>query len=119
MEPTRVAGDSRAARRHGDVLFAVRGKAHGIAADRRAERGIEQHLARRLVVGPEVTGDIAAEDETAAHRWHRWGDVLGAPVVPPAFAHTGARAPFAFPDGTTIDWVLTPDGWRARPIGAR
>ncbi len=23
------------------------------------------------------------------------------------------RAPFAFPDGSIADWVLTPDGWRA------
>jgi hypothetical protein len=29
-------------------------------------------------------------------------------------AHTGIRAPFAFPDGTSIDWVLTADGWRSR-----
>ena len=34
--------------------------------------------------------------------------------VPDAYAHTGLRAPFAFPDGTVADWVLTPDGWRSR-----
>ena len=33
---------------------------------------------------------------------------------PTAYAHTGLRAPFAFPDGTVADWVLTPDGWRSR-----
>ena len=33
-------------------------------------------------------------------------------ALPDAFAHTGLRAPFAFPDGTVADWVLTPDGWR-------
>ena len=38
-------------------------------------------------------------------------------AVPDAFAHTGLRAPFAFPDGTVADWVLTPDGWRRRPRG--
>jgi len=29
-------------------------------------------------------------------------------------AHTGLRAPFAFPDGGVSDWVLTVDGWRIR-----
>ena len=37
--------------------------------------------------------------------------------LPDAYAHTGLRAPFAFPDATVADWVLTPDGWRSR--GAR
>ena len=52
--------------------------------------------------------------EAPAHRWHRWGDQLVAVELPEAFAHTGIRAPFAFPDGSVVDWVLTPDGWRAR-----
>jgi hypothetical protein len=52
--------------------------------------------------------------EAPAHRWHRWGDQLVAVEPPEAFAHTGMRAPFAFPDGSVVDWVLTPDGWRAR-----
>ena len=34
--------------------------------------------------------------------------------LPDAYAHTGLRAPFAFPDGSRADWVLTPDGWRSR-----
>jgi hypothetical protein len=56
--------------------------------------------------------------EIAAHRWHRWGDELGPVELPGAFAHTGIRAPFAFPDGSVADWALTPDGWRAlRPQG--
>lgn len=53
--------------------------------------------------------------EAASWRWHRWGDALDPRHPPLAYAHTGVRAPFAFPDGTTADWVLTPDGWRARP----
>lgn len=54
-------------------------------------------------------------EEAGAHRWHRWGTGLD-PVEPPhAFAHSGVRAPFAFPDGTITDWVLTPEGWRRRP----
>ena len=31
-----------------------------------------------------------------------------------AYAHTGLRAPFVFPGGDVVDWVLTPDGWRSR-----
>lgn len=54
-------------------------------------------------------------DEAPAHRWHRWGARLDAVDVDEAYAHGGVRAPFAFPDGTTSDWVLTPDGWRSLP----
>jgi len=54
--------------------------------------------------------------EAPAHRWRRW--VAGGPLppvqLPAVVAHTGLRAPFAFPDGAATDWVLTPDGWRAR-----
>jgi hypothetical protein len=58
--------------------------------------------------------------EVPARRWHRWGDHLDPLRLPDAYAHTGRRAPFAFPDGTTVDWVLSPDGFRARrsPPGA-
>ena len=53
-------------------------------------------------------------DEVPARRWHRWGASLD-PVRPGlATAHVGLRAPFAFPDGTVSDWVLTGDGWRER-----
>ena len=52
--------------------------------------------------------------EAPAHRWHRWGAALPPVALPEAFAHTGLRAPFAFPDGSVVDWVLTPDGWAAR-----
>jgi hypothetical protein len=63
--------------------------------------------------------------EIPAHRWHRWStgsSAIGTPIVgplmlPEAVAHTGVRAPFAFPDGSISDLVLTPQGWarRARP----
>jgi hypothetical protein len=53
-------------------------------------------------------------DEVPAQRWHRWGDALVPVELPAAYAHAGVRAPFAFPDGTVADWVLTPDGWRTR-----
>jgi hypothetical protein len=52
--------------------------------------------------------------EAPAHRWRRWGSDLGPLQVPSVVAHTGLRAPFAFPDGTVADWVLTRHGWRAR-----
>ena len=39
---------------------------------------------------------------------------LGPLVLPEAVAHTGVRAPFAFPDGTRSDLVLTPRGWHRR-----
>ncbi len=52
--------------------------------------------------------------EVPARRWHRWGDVLDALPLPEAVAHTGLRAPFRFPNGTTADWVLTSSGWRSR-----
>ena len=51
--------------------------------------------------------------EATGRRWHRWGDELDLLELPDAYAHTGLRAPFAFPDGTRADWVLTPDGWRS------
>ncbi len=53
--------------------------------------------------------------EAPAWRWRRWGDHLGPLSLPTVLAHTGLRAPVAFPDGTIADWVLTRDGWRRRP----
>jgi hypothetical protein len=55
--------------------------------------------------------------EIPARRWHRWTtDRVGfGPVtLPDVTAHTGVRAPFAFPDGTVSDLVLTPRGWGRR-----
>ena len=54
--------------------------------------------------------------EAPAHRWRRWttADRLEPIRFEPGVAHTALRAPFAFPDGTTSDLVLTPDGWRSR-----
>ncbi len=55
--------------------------------------------------------------EVPAQRWRRWAPE---PALEPlrlaeVVAHTGLRAPFAFPDGSVADWVLTPRGWRSRP----
>lgn len=54
--------------------------------------------------------------EVPAHRWRRWtgSDSLEPIQLPSVVAHTGLRAPFAFPDGGVSDWVLTVDGWRIR-----
>lgn len=65
----------------------------------------------------ELPGEPLNLAETPARRWRRWGDLCGPVELPAAYAHTGVRAPFAFPDGTTADWVVTPDGWRALELG--
>jgi hypothetical protein len=65
----------------------------------------------------DVMGRRATElVEVPALRWRRWrtAGTLAAVVQPGVIAHTGLRAPFAFPDGAIADWVLTPQGWRAR-----
>lgn len=72
----------------------------------------------------EVSGRPGLEFvEAPAHRWHRWSDgPLGQPPLATARAHTGARAPFVFPDGQEVDLVLTTSGWRRRrreDLGAR
>lgn len=52
-------------------------------------------------------------DGVPAWRAHRWGLGLAPVTRPAAVAHVGLRAPFAFPDGTVSDWVLTPAGWQS------
>jgi hypothetical protein len=54
--------------------------------------------------------------EAPAQRWRRStaGMSLRPVQLPQAVAHTGLRAPFAYPDGSLSDWVLTPTGWRSR-----
>ena len=54
--------------------------------------------------------------EVPATRWRRWrtAGTLSTLTPPGVVAHTGLRAPFAFPDGSVADWVVTPWGWRAR-----
>jgi hypothetical protein len=61
----------------------------------------------------ELAGGPLHLTEAAGRRWRRWGDELAVLGLPDAYAHTGLRAPFAFPDGGLADWVLTPDGWRS------
>lgn len=57
--------------------------------------------------------------EVPARRWRRWSAAasLGPQPLEQVRAHTGLRAPFAFPDGTISDWVLTRQGWRSRATG--
>jgi hypothetical protein len=54
--------------------------------------------------------------EVPAQRWRRSTSAASLRPVQLAevVAHTGLRAPFAYPDGTSADWVLTPAGWRSR-----
>jgi hypothetical protein len=68
----------------------------------------------------EVHGVVEFGAEPALHlegvpawRAHRWGLGLAPASRPPALAHVGLRAPFAFPDGTVADWVLTSAGWQS------
>lgn len=64
----------------------------------------------------ELAGGPLELVEAPARRWHRWGPAELSPLVlPDAFAHTGVRAMFAFPDGSVADWVLASDGWRSAP----
>jgi hypothetical protein len=75
--------------------------------------GYEQ--AGQMIGAIEVAGEPSLElGELDAWRWHRWGDALGPLTPPPVVAHLGVRAPFAFPDGSVSDLVVTPGGWRSR-----
>jgi hypothetical protein len=62
------------------------------------------------LAGPELI-ELA---EAPAWRWRRAAPGLAPIELAEVIAHTGLRAPFAFPDGTRSDWVLTRTGWRSR-----
>jgi hypothetical protein len=72
----------------------------------------------------EILGEPKVElSEVRAQRWHRWTSgpapdgslaCLGPLPLPDVVAHTGVRAPFRFPDGSTSDLVLTSTGWCQR-----
>jgi hypothetical protein len=67
----------------------------------------------------DIAGEQAVElTEIPARRWRRWasGGRLAPISLEGVVAHAGIRAPFAFPDGTTADWTLSPLGWRARDL---
>lgn len=80
-----------------------------------ADHGYQQAGVVHGVV--EVLGQAPVElVEAPGHRWHRWREGCDlAPVeLDEVVAHTGLRAVFAFPDGSTVDWVLSPRGWHRR-----
>jgi hypothetical protein len=68
----------------------------------------------------EVAGEPRLElTEIPAHRWHRWTTAstgFGPLALPEVRAHAGVRSPFAFPDGSVSDLVLTPRGWARRAV---
>jgi hypothetical protein len=68
----------------------------------------------------EVLGEPRLElAEIPAHRWHRWttrNTGFGPLVLPEVRAHAGVRSPFAFPDGSISDLVLTRQGWARRVV---
>jgi hypothetical protein len=92
------------------------------AGDRAAiDAGYEQQGVVHGVV--EILGEPrVALSEVPAHRWHRWTTTVtgaddhgfGPLALPTVTAHTGVRAPFAFPDGSVSDLVLTARGWAQR-----
>ena len=87
-------------------------------ADGPARRGTDGYVQDGVVHGLVELGDGPLSlAEAPARRWHRWGRSLAPLELPEAYAHTGVRAVFAFPDGAVADWLLTPDGWRRRPDG--
>jgi hypothetical protein len=87
---------------------------------------VEGYTQRGVVHGTvEVLGEPRVEFvEVPAHRWHRWSLPAPAPPstwppvpLPTVTAHTGVRSPFAFPDGSVADLVLTAEGWARRAPG--
>lgn len=97
-----------------DLEWYATGAPHALAAaDLAADAGYLQEgvVHGRIEILGEDPVDLA---EVPARRWHRWGADVGPLGHPLAAAHTGVRAPFAFPDGTTADLVLTPSGWARR-----
>lgn len=80
-------------------------------ADDGYEQGGVVHGAIEILGEPKI--ELA---EVPAQRWHRWSAVesFGVLAHPIAAAHSGARAPFVFPDGNRTDMVLTAAGWAER-----
>lgn len=61
------------------------------------------------IEGPLELVDLRAN---RAHRWSRSSELLDLEVLP-IVAHLGPRLPFRFPDGSTRDLYLTPEGLRS------
>jgi hypothetical protein len=96
--------------------------ATGAADDARTETPTDDaygYAQEGVVHGVVEIGGLGRVDlaEVPARRWRRWcrlGTALPPVTLPSVVAHTGLRAPFAFPDGSASDWVLTPSGWASR-----
>ncbi|MEN9801041.1 MAG: hypothetical protein RLZ37_166 [Actinomycetota bacterium] len=61
------------------------------------------------IEGPLELADLQA---SRTHRWSRTSELVGTESKP-IVAHLGPRMPFRFPDGTTRDLYLTPEGLRS------
>ncbi len=74
-----------------------------------AQHGVV-HGTVELATGPEEFAELPA------HRTHRWSATGALPILdlPAALAHVGLRAPLRYPDGSTLELVLTAHGWRSR-----
>ena len=78
-------------------------------ADGYTQRGV-------LMGDIETVNGVIAVPEVRSERTHRW---TTAAALPPLFesagvAHLGRRVVFRFDDDTSLDLVLTPEGWRRR-----
>ena len=67
----------------------------------------------------EIAGEPSLKiEEWPSRRWHRWWSdsaIRWSPApLPTAMAHADGRAPVLGPDGTVIEYVLTPTGWAVR-----
>jgi hypothetical protein len=97
-----------------DLEWHAAGAPIDLAAD-----GVRGYLQAGEVDGAiELVGGTLHLGAARADRTHRWvavaGDDLPAGGPPAALAHTGTRAPVRLADGSVLDLVLTPDGWRTR-----
>ncbi len=99
-----------------DLEWYATDAARSLVAHDESVDGYEQEGVVHGVI--DVLGEPRLElAEIPAHRWHRWttvSDHLAPLALPSVTAHTGVRSPFAFPDGSVSDLVLTVAGWALR-----
>ena len=108
--------------RHWDARTGSRPRSHSTWSGTRRANPYRSTMATQQSGVAHGVVDVAGRGrlelvEVAAHRWHRWTSDpagFGPVVLPTVVAHTNVRTSFAFPDGSTTDLVVTPDGWRER-----